>query len=170
MVKPLTYIMLTKDMELTITQAETIHQGDNLSKSITFLIPSKVADVDTVSSDIFLTYVRPDGAPDIVILERDDTMYNDEYYKYILPVTCKLSRLPGEVHMWIQIYTGNMPNPVVANSGECRVRIHRTNKPAGCFNDNQITVLYQLQKQLDSLSPSGMTEFTEEEINNMFNM
>lgn len=160
--------MLTEDMNLLVTQADTIYQGDNLSKSIVFLIPNRVAETDTISSDIFLTYVRPDGTPDITILERDDVPYDDKYHRYVLPVTCKLSRFAGEVYFWIQVYAGNASNPIVANSGECRLRIHKTGRPSGCFDDNQMTVLYQLKQQMESLSPSGMVEFSEEEIEELF--
>lgn len=149
----MTYIKLNSDMSLTVTSKETIYRGDNLSKHITFLIPTKLGD-DKIPADtatIFLSYVGSDGEPDMDILERSEAMYNPEYYQYEVPVTCKISRYPGQILMWLQICSGDSNQPVIAKSGECRVEIHRSKSMDDCMSDHQLTALYKLKKQVDML-------------------
>ena len=144
----MTYIKLSDDMSLIPTKLDSIYRGDNMSKAITFLIPSKIGDIETTSSTVFLTYVRPDGTPDIVILEAEPVMYNHNYYQYVMPVTCKLSKYPGEVCMWLQFFFGSSCRPNVLKSGECTIRVMESASIDGCMSDHQLTALYQLQKRV----------------------
>lgn len=146
----MTYIVLTKDMKLTITQRDTIYRGDNMSKSITFLLPAQIGELDTKATTVFLSYVRADGNPDIVILEREKEMYDHQHYKYVMPVTCKLSRYPGEVCMWLQFYAGDSSLPEIAKSSECKLRILDSKNLDDCLGDHQLTALYQLKKQVEN--------------------
>lgn len=141
--------MLSDDSSLTITVADTIYRGENLSKKITFLIPTKVSEVDLESATVFLSYIRADGSPDMVILNRSETPYNPDYYQYTIPVTCKMSRYPGEVCMWLQICTDGTHRTVIAKSGECILRIQESKRIDAC--DHQLTAMYQLKKKIDSL-------------------
>lgn len=150
----MTYIKLDSDMSLTVTSRETIYRGDNLSKSITFLVPTALGDdkIPAESTTIFLSYVGSDGEPDMDILERSDAMYNADYYQYVLPVTCKLSRYPGQILMWLQVCSGDMNNPIIAKTGECYITIHNSKSLDDCMSDHQLTALYKLKKQVDALA------------------
>lgn len=148
----MTYIMLTDDMRLVVTKADTIYRGDNLSKKITFLLPAKSENFDMMKTSVFLSYIRADGSPDIVILNRDPEMYDENHYKYILPVTCKLSKYPGEVRMWLQLFSGYAANPETAKSGDCKIHILNTDNLDGCLDDHQITALYQLKVKYDEIT------------------
>ena len=147
----MTYIVLTNENELMITKSDMIYRGDNLSKSVVFLLPSKIGDISTEEITVFLSYIRPDGTPDMVLLERDSVMYNDNYYQFVMPVTCKLSRYPGDVCMWLQFCSGDGYSPSIAKSGECTIRIHNSKNLDDCFSDHQLTALYQIKKQLDNI-------------------
>lgn len=138
-------------MRLTVTQADTIYSGDNLSKKITFLVPANASGIDIQAATLFLIHIRADGLPDITILERDANMYNDSYYQYVLPVTCRLSKYPGEVCMWLSIYFGNHKVPSVAQSGECMLRILSKKTLDDCIVGHQLTAFYQLKKQIDNM-------------------
>lgn len=150
----MTYIKLGSDMSLTITSRETIYRGDNLNKCITFLVPALLGDkkLPAESATIFLSYVGSDGEPDMDILERSDAMYNADYYQYEVPVTCKLSRYPGQILMWLQVCSGDPSNPIIAKSGECHIMIHSSKSMDDCLTDHQLTALYKLKKQVDALA------------------
>lgn len=107
------------DLNLVITQREAIYRGDNLNQKIRYLIPLTVGDIDMLTAFVYLNYIRADGTPDVVRLERMEEKYNESYYQYAFPVTCKLTKYPGEVCTWMQIFTGSPSNPVISKTGEC---------------------------------------------------
>lgn len=148
----MTYINLTNDMDLIVTESSPIYRGDNMSTAITFLLPLKIGEIDTEATTVFLTYIRADGTPDIVILEPEETMYDQYHYKYVMPVTCKFSRYPGEILMWLQFCSGNPSHPEVKKSGECTVRVLASKNLDDCFGDHQLTILYQLKMKVDNCS------------------
>lgn len=148
----MTYIKLTNDMQLIVTQEGTIYRGDNMGQAITFLVPLRVSEIDIGTATIFLNYIRPDGSPEVVILERDSDMYDPYHYQFILPVTCKMSRYPGVICMWLQIMDGETENPAIKKSGECTIRIRESKSMDEYLCDHQLLALYQLKKKVDSLS------------------
>lgn len=143
------YIKLDDQMNLVITEKEAIYRGDNLNQKITYLVPLKIGDIDMLSATIFLNYIRSDGTPDVVILERQEEKYNESYYRYFLPVTCKISKYAGAVCTWMQICSGSASNPVVSKSGECILQIQESKDMDEYLGDRQVTAMYQLQKQVD---------------------
>lgn len=148
------YILLTDDMRLMVTKNEAIYRGENMSKEIVFLLPLKAGTTDVGTATVFLTYVRPDGSPDIVILDRKAEMYDASHYKCVMPVTCKLSRYAGSVCMWLQLYSGDSAAPTIAKSGACMIRILDDKSLDSCMNDHQLTALYQLKKKVDNMVDS----------------
>lgn len=108
------YIKLDNEMQLAITVDEPIYRGDDLSNKITYLAPATIHEVDLMVASLFLTYVRADGVVDICALERQEEKYNDTYLQYQIPVTCKLSKFPGEVCTWISVYSGVPSRPQIA--------------------------------------------------------
>lgn len=148
----MTYITLTPDNQLLVTKSSAIYRGDNMNTSITFLIPIQIDSVNMETATVFLSSIRADGEPDMVILDRSEEKYDNNYYKYVLPVTCKLSRYPGRVCMWLQICDGKPCHPTIAKSGECMITIHESKSLDNCLHDHQLTAMYQLKKQLDQLS------------------
>lgn len=152
------YIKLNENMDLVTTVYEPIYRGDNLNQKIIFLLPPTVGEIELDTASVYLSYIRSDGAADVVLLERGETMYREAYYQYTLPVTCKLSRYPGEVCAWIQIYSGTPSNPTVAKTGECTLYVQESKCMDSYFCDHQMTVLYQIQKDVeDKLSSLGGT-------------
>lgn len=141
------YIMLDDDMNLLITVKEPIYRGDNLNQKITYLLPKQVGEIDMLSATPYLTYIRADGVADIVSLERKDELYKDSHYQYVLPVTCRLSKFPGEVCSWLQIFSGTPSNPTIAKSGECLLQIQDSKNIDDYICDHQLSAIYALQKQ-----------------------
>lgn len=135
-------------MKLVITAAEPIYRGDNLNRRITYLLPLTVGDIDIETAYVYLNYIRADGTPDVVRLERLEEKYNESYFQYVFPVVCRLTQIPGEVCTWMQIYTGDVSNPTVAKSSECILRIESSKNMDDYLGDNNLTALYRLEKSL----------------------
>lgn len=144
------YIKLGDDMALNITVNEPIRRGDNLSNKLTFLIPMQLRETDMLSAVVYLCYLRADGSPDIVRLERSEQTYNELYYQYTVPVSCKLTRYPGQVCAWLEVFSGSASNPTIAKSSECLLFIEDAKNIGDYLCGDQITVLYQMQKEIDS--------------------
>ena len=144
------YIKLDGDMSLVITVNEPIYRGDNLSQKITYLIPTVVGEIDMLTASVFLSYVRADGVADVVVLDRSETPYNESYFQYTFPINCKLSKYPGEVCTWIQIYNGTPSNPVIAKTGECMLQVQESKNMDDYLCDHQMTALYQLTHTMNT--------------------
>lgn len=143
------FVKLDESMSLVITVNEPIYRGDNLNRKITYLIPLVVGDIDMLTATAYLSYIRADGAADVVILERMEEKYKEAYYQYTLPITCRLTKYPGEVCTWLQIYSGTPSNPTIAKSGECMLYVQESKSIDDYLYDNQLTALYQIQKKVD---------------------
>ena len=140
------YIKLDDDMHLAITVNEAIYRGDNLSKKIYFLLPETVGETDLLTAIPYLCYIRADGTADIVLLERIEEKYKETYYQYVLPVTCRRSNCPGEVCVWLEIYSGTPSSPTIAKSSECMIQILDSKNMDDCLCDHQVSAIYQMQK------------------------
>lgn len=142
------YIKLDDDMNLIVTQNEPIYRGDNLNQKIIYLIPEMIGEIDALNATLFLCYVRADNVADIVTLERMDGKYNDAYYQYALPVTCRMSKCAGSVCSWLSIMSGSVNNPRIAKSGECVLVVEESKNMDDYICDHQLSAIYALQKQV----------------------
>lgn len=143
------YIKLDSDMNLSVTVNEPIYRGDNLNRKIIYLIPAVIGEISTETAFIYLSYIRADGTADVVILEKMDNKYNEDYYQYTFPITCKLTRYPGEVCSWIQIYAGTPSNPQISKSGECMLYVLESKNMDAYICDESITAVYQMHRELE---------------------
>lgn len=144
------YIKLDDDMNLIITQNNPIYRGDNLNQNIIFLISKNAGGIEISTATIFLCFIRADGTPDIIILDKLDEPYDEMYYQYTLPVTCKLTKYPGEVCTWICIYSGTPSNPTIAKTGECTLWVQES-KDMDCYlSDSQLTAIYAIKQSMST--------------------
>lgn len=160
------YIKLDEDLNLAITVNEAIYRGENLSKKIIYLIPKQIGEIDTLSASLFLNYIRADGTADVVLLERMELPYNDTYLQYTFPVSCKLTRYPGEVCTWLQVYSGVPSDPVMAKSGECLLLVRASKSMDEYLCDGQVTAIYQIKKEMDT-AVEDMTAAIEQKADNI---
>ena len=144
------YIKLDESMNLVMTVNEPIYRGDNLNQKITYLIPLRVGEVDMLTATPYLSYIRADGVADIVRLERTEEKYKEAYYQYVFPVSCRLSKYPGEVCTWLQIFSGTPSNPTIAKSGECLLYVEESKNMDDYICDHQLSAIYALQKQTET--------------------
>jgi len=143
------YIKMTADKELQITQSEPIYRGENLHTKMTFLIPHMLGTLDTRTACIYMSYIKADASADVVRMIREELPYDDTYDCYKVPIGCKMTKYPGEVHLWLQIYAGDLVNTVIAKSGECVVRVQNSTNMDDCMCDHQLFAIYQLQKEIE---------------------
>lgn len=142
------YIKWTDNRDLIITVREAIYRGDNLSQKLIYLLPLHIGEIDVENASVYLCYIRPDGTPDIVMLERSAELYNASYYQFCVPVTCKMTRFAGEVCSWLQIFSGPASAPVTAKSGECALRVLASKNMDDYLCDHQISAIYQLSQDV----------------------
>lgn len=139
------YIQLTKNSALVPTVQENLYRGDALSRSITFLVPKVIGELEPYYCTVYLSYTCPDGLVDIVTMERQATMYNEEYYQYVLPFTNKMSHAAGTVSMWMQIRRGAGASAKILNSGTCNVTVLQSRSTDGYISDQQIEAIEQIR-------------------------
>ena len=143
------YIKLDDQNDLVITAREPIFRGDNLNRKITFLIPHKVGELDTLASTIYLTYIRADETADVVLLERMEQEYNESYYQYTFPVDCSMTRYPGELVMFLQIFSGPYQNPSISKSGECYLQVMASTNMDEYISDRNLSLISQMRRYMD---------------------
>ena len=152
-VKRLFYIKLDEDMNLVTTVYEPIYRGDNLKQKIIYLVPLMVGDIDMLTAAVYLNFIRSDGEPDVVMLERSEEKYKEAFYQYTLPITCKLTKYSGEVVTWMQIFSGTPSNPNIAKSGENVIQILESKNMDDYIGDWRadkfLSVLYQMKVKTD---------------------
>ena len=134
------YIKLEDSMNLVITVNEPIYRGDNLNQKIIYLA---------------------DGVADIVRLERQSEKYKEAYYQYVFPVSCRLTKFPGEVCSWLQIFSGTPSNPTIAKSGECLLYVEESKNMDDYICDHQLSAIYEMQKKTED-TESNMDAIQEE--------
>lgn len=155
------YIKLDENMNLVITKNEPIYRGDHLNQKITYLIPITVGDVDMLTATVYLSFIRADGTADIALLVREDEPYNDRYYQYHLPITSTLSRFPGEICTFLQIFSGPPRHPVIAKSGECILRIQDSKNMDEYITDRHLRLIYEMQRYMEDKVEKAEKTLTE---------
>lgn len=143
------YIKLDDQNDLVITAREPIFRGDNLNRKIIFLIPHKVGELDTLASTIYLTYIRADETADVVLLERMEQEYNESYYQYTFPVDCSMTRYPGQLVMFLQIFSGPYQNPSISKSGECYLQVMASTNMDEYISDRNLSLISQMRRYMD---------------------
>lgn len=143
------YIQLDRNMNLTITNMETIRRGDDMARKIVFLVPKIVGDIDMASAALYLSYRRADGMADIDLLRREEEPYNANYYEYRLPITTLISRFPGEVTTFITVFSGPHNGPMVLKSGVCVLHIEDSENLDDVISDRNLRLIYSMQKQME---------------------
>lgn len=142
------YIKLDEQMDLYFTVQKPIYRGDNLARKIVYLIPMQVGEIDMLTAYVYLNFIRADGTPDVVVLDRLEEKYKESYYQYSLPVTCSITKYAGEVCTWIHIFSGSASNPKTAKSGECVLQIREAKDMDDYIGDRSLTALYQLHQKM----------------------
>ena len=102
-----------------------------------------------LTATVYLSFIRADGTADIALLVREEEPYNERYYQYHLPVTSTLSRFPGEICTFLQIFSGPPRCPVVAKSGECMLRVMDSKNMDEYITDRNLRMVYEMQRYME---------------------
>ena len=155
------YIKLDDDRNLVTTTWEPIYRGDHLNQKIRYLIPTYVDDIDMSTAAVYLNTLRvEDGEPNIIILEKTEEPYNEYYYQYAFPVTCRLSKEAGEIITWMHISSGTGSDTMVAKSGENVLCIFESRDMDDIIDnydgedmgvDEVLTAIHQLNENIESI-------------------
>ncbi len=152
------YIKLDESMNLRITVNEPIYRGEHMSKKIVYLVPERVGEIALETAAVYLSYIRADGTADIVLLKRQEEKYKEKYFQYVLPVTTSLSRFPGEVCTWLQIYSGPAHCPAIVKSGECMLNILASTNMDEYITDRNLSLIYGMQKTMEEKAEAMKAE------------
>lgn len=154
------YIKLDDDRNLVTTVWEPIYRGDHMNQKIIYLVPPLVDEIDMSTAAIYLNTVRADdGEPNIIILRKLEELYKG-YYQYTFPVTCKLSKEPGEIVTWMHIASGTTADSKIAKSGENILCILESRDMDSCIDDyagddlnvdEVLTAIHQLNENVEAL-------------------
>lgn len=150
------YIKLDENRELVTTVYEPIYRGENLTTKIIYLVPPTIGDVDILVSQIYLSYIRADGEPEILELHRLKNMYKEKYYQYILPVQSKMSSYPGTVVSWMHIFSGEKDDPTIIKSGTNLITISESPGIDGRLADRLITAIWETRENIRNI-PDDLT-------------
>lgn len=143
------YIKLDNGMNLMVTSREALYRGDHLNQKLTYLIPMQVGNIDIGAAAVYLSYIRADGTADIDLLNRQEDLYQETYYKFTMSVTSKLTRYAGPVTTFLTIYSGPYNAPIIAKSGECILHIQASANMDDVVTDHNLSLIYSMQKQME---------------------
>ena len=93
--------------------------------------------------------------------KRQSEKYKEAYYQYVFPVSCRLTKFPGEVCSWLQIFSGTPSNPTIAKSGECLLYVEESKNMDDYICDHQLSAIYEMQKKTED-TESNMDAIQEE--------
>ena len=93
------YTILFKpdDKSLQVTVRTKIYQRENLVDKFRFLVPSTYGDLDLADFTVVLKYLDQGNEAHSEILTKEDEVYKENYYSYILPVDTDLTRFAGDI-------------------------------------------------------------------------
>lgn len=144
-------ILLNDDKSLVATAPQVIYQNENAADSLRFLLPETLDDVPIKDSTIFVSYIRSDNRADVDRLSPLPELYNG-YLDYHLKVASRITKVPGKVCLFLQIYHGDPNSPTVMKSGEHELVITAAKNMDHYIADIQVSALYRMQHAIDRLS------------------
>ena len=95
-------ILMQADGGLICTSPNAkIRRTENLVDSFHIIVPKKYKDVELIDFQATAKYVDPANTPRIEMLNLNNDNYKTDYLEYVLPVTTLITRLPGDVHLYL---------------------------------------------------------------------
>lgn len=126
----MTTILLNDDNELVITNKERIMQRSKNVDSLQFLIPQMYKDtIDMTPYTCTLEYLLPISKKyNVEILTRDEEMYEETFFRYVLPFDTGFTSEVGEIEFQLTLTYSEMNSEgaitqYVRKSSSCKVSI-----------------------------------------------
>lgn len=92
-------IKMNPDKTLTKTIVTNIYQREKLVDKIQFITPTMYGDLDLGEFSVVLKYVDQSNVAHAENLIRDEEVYKENYYRYVLPVDTDLTKLAGDIEV-----------------------------------------------------------------------
>jgi hypothetical protein len=142
-------LKMGQDKLLIPTKMQTIYQGDQLADTLVFLLPATLGDIDLSGATVMLTYIRADGSANVELLKQAANNYYT-YLQFTLPIATKLTKVVGEVVLWLNIFS-NDSQQQVTQSSTYNMTIATKQDTSSYTFDEQMSALLTLQQQLKEL-------------------
>ena len=149
-------ILLQSDKSLVATMPQTIYQNENAADTIRFLLPEVVDDVSLADCTVFVSYIRSDNRADVDRLEPLDEPYKG-HLDYRLKMASRITKVPGKVCLWLQVYSGEPDSPIIMKSGEHELIITAAKNMDEYLADVQVSAMYRLQYEINKLKAEQST-------------
>lgn len=92
-------IKMNDDKTLTKTVVTNIYQREKLVDKIQFIVPLMYSDIDLGEFSATLKYVDQTNVTHAENLVKDEEIYKENYYRYVLPVDTNLTKLAGDIEI-----------------------------------------------------------------------
>lgn len=96
-------ILMDNSKYLTATTTTMLYQGENYCDTFQFLIPVEYDGHDLQQFIVAMQYTNAEGQCFMDILEPDEELYKEKYIRFPLPITTKLTKIPGEVKITLSL-------------------------------------------------------------------
>lgn len=144
-------ILMDNSKYLVITKNMNLFQGDNYVDNFSILVPVVFNDISLLPFTATLQYVDADNNVYADILEPEEDIYKENYIRYRLPVTTKLTRRAGEIKATLSLNWVDQDKLIQysLHTSEVKIYIHASSDYYK-FNDSSLKVIDQKIGELAS--------------------
>lgn len=142
-------IKVTNTKNLVTTIRGTIYQNENKADTLVFLVPQTYDSVDMANCTMLMRYVTPSGSGRSEEIEMDAEPYNDEYYRYRLKLSTRITAECGKVKLWLTAV--GLDNQVTLETGEASIQVQERKNIDDYLSDKDLSKLEQLDAKVTKL-------------------
>lgn len=142
-------IKMTNDKTLVTTVRGVIYQNEKKADTLVFLIPQKYDDKDMADCTMLMRYVTPSGSGRSEEIEMDAEPYNDDYYRYRLKVTSRMTAEYGIVKLWLTAV--GLDNQVVLETGEASIQVRERKDIDDYLSEKDLSTLEKLDAKVTKM-------------------
>lgn len=92
-------IKMNSDKSLIKTVITNLYQREKLIDKIQFIIPLNYGDIELSDFTVVLKYIDQSNTPHAEILVKDEEIYKENYYRYVLPIDTALTKFAGDIEL-----------------------------------------------------------------------
>ena len=142
-------ILMDNNKYLNATTTCILYQGENYCDNFQFLIPTEYNGHDLQEYIVTMQYTNANEQCFIDILEPDEELYKEKYLRFTLPITTKLTKIPGEVAITLSLNHFDKLNGVqyTLHTSEIKVEV----KPIADYYTFADESLNKIDKMIGSL-------------------
>jgi len=142
-------IKMNTDKSLMTTIKSTIYQYERNADTLVFLIPKFYENDNMADCMMLLRYILPNGEGESEEIEMEPEPYNDNYYKYHLPVNTGITAEVGIIELWLTAI--NMQDNVVLKSGTLTIEVEPSKDIQEYLSEESLNQLDKLEAKVAEL-------------------